>query len=227
MVVVHPGGTVTTPIAKVRTKPLLRGVSHEIAVFLAAPAALALVASAKSTVAQYGAVTYGASLFAMFLVSTVFHRPTWTPRARLWIGRLDNSAVFLFIAGTYTPICLLLGGREGRTVLLVAWIGAALGIVLTVLWPLAPKPLMALVYVLLGWVFVPALAGLRSAMGSGAVRLLVLGGASYTVGAVVYALKRPDPFPRVFGYHEIFHLLVIAGAVCHFLVVRGAVALLG
>jgi hemolysin III len=202
-------------------------VSHQIAAFVAAPASIALVAFARGPVARYGAATYGASLFTLFLVSTIFHRPTWSPGVRAWIGRLDNSAVFLFIAGTYTPICLLLGGSEGHALLAIAWIGAVLGVVLTVAWPGAPKPLMAGIYVALGWVFAPALAGLRVAMGGDGVRFLVVGGVAYTTGALVYALRRPDPLPRVFGYHEIFHLLVIVGAVCHFLVVRGAVSRLG
>jgi len=218
---------VTTTTPSLRAKPLLRGVSHEVAAFVAAPASLALVAAAKGPVARWGAATYGASLFAMFLVSTIFHRPTWSPRVRPWIGRLDNSAVFLFIAGTYTPICLLLGGAEGRALLVVAWAGAVLGVALTIAWPLAPKPLMAFIYVVLGWVFTPAIAGLRVAMGAPAVTWLVLGGLVYTSGAIVYALRRPDPLPRVFGYHEIFHLLVIAGASLHFLVVRSAVLQLG
>ena len=217
--------TDTTPTT--RAKPLLRGVSHEIAAFVTAPASLALFGAAKSSSARWGAATYGASLFTLFLVSAIFHRPTWSPRTRLWIARLDNSAIFLLIAGTYTPICLLLGGGEGRALLTIAWIGAILGIVLSVAWPLAPKPLMAVIYVLLGWVFVPAASGLRAAMGGQPVLLLVVGGLVYTAGAIVYALRRPDPFPRVFGYHEIFHLLVIAGAGCHFVVVRDAVIGLG
>lgn len=210
-----------------RTKPLLRGVSHQIAALVAAPASLLLVAGARGPLARTAAATYGATLFTLFLVSTIFHRPTWSPGVRAWIGRLDNSAVFLFIAGTYTPLCLLLGGSAGRILLSVAWAGAALGIVLTLGWPDAPKPLMAGIYVLLGWVFVPALAGLEGAMGREGVRHLVLGGVAYTTGALVYALRRPDPIPRVFGYHEIFHLLVILGAVWHFLVVRGALSRLG
>jgi hemolysin III len=217
----------TTTTSPLRTKPLLRGISHEIAAFVAAPASLALIAAAKGTIATYGAAMYGTSLFTLFLISTIFHRPTWSPGTRLWIGRLDNSAVFLFIAGTYTPICLLLGGSEGRVLLAVAWTGAVLGMVLSVAWPLAPKPLMAAIYVILGWVFAPAAAGLRVAMGGQALLLLIVGGLVYTLGAIVYALRRPDPLPRVFGYHEIFHLLVIAGAVCHFVVVRGAVLKLG
>ncbi len=215
----------TSPSARI--KPLLRGVSHEVAAFAAVPATLALVASAKSPWAQVGAATYGASLFTLFLVSAVFHRPTWSPRARLLVGRLDNSAIFLLIAGTYTPICLLVGGGIGRALLAVVWTGAVLGIVATMAWPFAPKPLMAAIYVALGWAFVPAAGGLRAAMGGQALLLLVAGALVYTAGAIVYALRRPDPFPRVFGYHEIFHLLVIAAAVLHYVVIQSAVRALG
>jgi len=210
-----------------RLKPLLRGVSHEIAAFIAAPASLALVASARSPEARVGAATYGASLFGLFLASAVFHRPTWSPRARRIVARFDNSAIFLLIAGTYTPICLIVGGALGTGLLTTVWMGAALGIVLTVSWEAVPKPLMAGIYVLLGWVFVPAMASLRAALGTQALVLVVAGGLVYTAGAVVYALRRPDPFPRVFGYHEIFHALVIVAAACHFVAVRQAIRALG
>jgi hemolysin III len=210
-----------------RKKPLLRGVSHQIAAFAAAPASLALIVSARSSSAQAGAATYGTSLFTLFVVSALFHRPTWSPRARRLVGRLDGSAIFLLIAGTATPVCLLLGGAAGRALLTVVWAGALLGIALTVAWPGAPKALMAALYVLLGWAVMPAAAALRAALGSRSLSLLVAGGLAYTVGAAVYAARRPDPFPRVFGYHEVFHLLVIVGAVCHFVVVAGAVRALG
>jgi hemolysin III len=185
------------------------------------------VASAGSTQAQLGAATYGASLFGLFLMSAVFHRPTWKPRTRELLSRLDNSAIFLLVAGTYTPICLLVGGGLGHALLATVWIGAALGIVLTVAWPQAPKPLTATIYVVLGWAFIPALGALRAALGTQALTLVVVGGLVYTAGAVVYARRRPDPFPRVFGYHEIFHALVVAAAVCHFLAVRAAVRAMG
>jgi hemolysin III len=210
-----------------RSKPLLRGVSHEIAAFAAVPVSLALVAGARSSSAQMGAVTYGSTLFMLFFVSALFHRPTWSQRARLLMGRIDNSAIFLLIAGTSTPICLVLGGGLGRTLLVVVWTGALMGIVLSVAWPAAPKPLMASLYVLLGWVSVVAAPGLWTAMGRPALLLLVAGGLVYTAGAIVYALRRPDPFPRVFGYHEIFHLLVVAAAACHFVAIRAAVLALG
>lgn len=214
------------PPAPSSVKPLLRGVSHEVAAVAAAPAALGLVATAQGSGARLAAAVYGASLFALFLVSAVLHRPTWSPRARLVVGRLDSSAIFLLIAGTYTPLCLLLGAT-GSTLLAVVWTGALLGVVLSVAWPRAPKPLMAAVYVALGWAFVPAAGGLRAALGGASLLLVVAGGLVYTAGAVVYALRRPDPFPRVFGYHELFHLLVIAAAAMHFVAVRSAIRVLG
>ncbi len=204
-------------------KPLLRGVSHEIAaaVALAAWAGLALAAtSARGRVAAH---VYGASLFTLFAVSALYHRPTWPPRARLLMRRLDHSAIFLLIAGTYTPMCLVLGGARGNAILAVAWIGAALGVAQSVLWPRAPKPLVAIVYVALGWVVVPVLPALRAGLGTPAVATLALGGVVYSMGAVVYATGRPDPFPRVFGYHEVFHAMVIAAASLHYVVAARAV----
>jgi hemolysin III len=215
-----------TAIAAPRTKPLLRGVSHEIAAFAVAPAALALVASAHGAAAVAGAAVYGASVFTLFLVSAVYHRPFWTPRAKDFMGRLDHSAIFVLIAGTYTPMCLLLG-PSGTAMLVGVWVGAALGIAMSLFWPKAPKPLVALVAVLLGWQVLPLMGTLETVLGPQSLALLLAGGILYTVGALVYASRRPDPYPRVFGFHEIFHLFVVAAAVCHFLVVRQAVAALG
>ena len=137
--------------------------------------------------------------------------------------RLDHSAIFLLIAGTYTPMCLVLGGARGDGLLAIAWAGAALGVVQAVLWPRAPKPLVAAVYVALGWVVVPVLPALRARLGTAAVALLALGGVLYSMGAAVYATRRPDPFPRVFGYHEVFHAMVIAAAALHFVVAARAI----
>ena len=207
-------------------KPLLRGVSHEIAagVALAGWIVLALVAAPGR--ARLAANVSGASLFTLFLVSALYHRPTWRPRARLLMRRLDHSAIFLLIAGTYTPFCLLLPPQSGRLLLAVVWGGAVAGVLQSLLWPRAPRTLSAGVYVLLGWVVIPVLPSLRATLGAGAVALLAGGGAMYTVGAIVYASRRPDPFPRVFGYHEVFHALVIAAAACHFAVAASAVGAL-
>ena len=204
-------------------KPLLRGVSHEIAAGLALAAWVGLAFLASPGTARIAAHVYGASLFGLFLVSALYHRPTWPPRARLVMRRLDHSAIFFLIAGTYTPFCLLLPAPAGERLLVIVWSGAAIGVLRSVLWVHAPKPLAAAVYVLLGWVVVPVLPSLYAALGAGALALLVAGGAAYTLGAVVYATRRPDPFPRVFGYHEVFHALVVAAAACHFVVAASAI----
>jgi hemolysin III len=211
----------------IREKPLLRGVSHEIAAFVALAAWIGLVAVAAPGRARAAATIYGATLLALFTISALYHRPTWAPRARLLWRRLDHSAIFLLIAGTYTPFCLLLGGTAGTVELAVVWTGATLGVVQAVVWPTAPKPLIAVVYVMLGWVIVPVMPALWRALGTPAVALLAAGGVAYSLGAVVYALRRPDPAPRVFGYHEVFHALVVLAALLHFLVAARAVLALG
>ncbi len=211
------------PVALAAEKPLLRGVSHEIAAGVALAAWVGLALAASSAPARAAAHVYGASLFALFAVSALYHRPTWPPRARLLMRRLDHSAIFLLIAGTYTPMCLVLGGGRGNALLAIAWTGAALGMMQAVAWPRAPKPLVAAVYLALGWVVVPVLPALRTRIGTAAVGLLALGGVLYSMGAAVYASRRPDPFPRVFGYHEVFHALVIAAAALHFVVAARAV----
>jgi len=204
-------------------KPLLRGVSHEIAAVAALFAWALLAAAAGPGRPRVASNVYGASLFTLFLVSALYHRPTWSPRARLLMRRLDHSAIFLLIAGTYTPLCLLLPRSSGLPLLALVWAGAIAGVVRSILWVHAPKPLVAALYVLLGWVAVPVVPALRAALGGGVIALLFAGGAAYTIGAVVYATRRPDPFPRVFGYHEVFHALVIAAAACHFAVAASAI----
>ncbi len=218
-----PGDAAVLVPVRAAAKPLLRGVSHELAAYAAAAAGIGLVLAAPSMRARAAAGVYGASLLALFAVSALYHRPSWDPRARLFWRRLDHSAIFFLIAGTYTPFCLLLGGRTGNVLLAVIWVGAAAGVVQAVGWPTAPKPLVAAVYVALGWVVVPVLPALRLHLGPGALGLLAAGGIAYSLGAVVYALRRPDPFPRVFGYHEVFHALVILAAALHCAVVARAV----
>ena len=219
------GNHMSTAIAADRPKPLLRGVSHEIAAFAIAPAALALVAAAQGVPAVAGAAVYGVSVFLLFLISATYHRPMWTPRARAIMQRLDHSAIFVLIAGTYTPFCLLLGAN-GTAMLVGVWVGALLGVAMSLFWPKAPKPLVALVAVLLGWQILPLTPALKGTIGPESLVLLLAGGILYTVGALVYATRRPDPAPRIFGFHEIFHLFVVAAAVCHFAAVRQAVTAL-
>ncbi len=206
-----------------RPKPLLRGVLHEVAAFVAAVAGTVLVLRASTPRARAGAIVYGISLVTLFAISAIYHRPNWTEKARGVMRRLDHSAIFFLIAGTYTPFAFMLGNRLGWILLGVVWAGAIAGIVLSVAWVRAPKALVAAVCVLLGWAALPLLPALKAAFGAGAVALLAAGGVIYSLGAVVYALRRPDPFPKIFGYHELFHALVIVAAVCHYAVVARAV----
>ena len=206
-----------------RPKPLLRGVSHEIAAGVALAGLVALVLLAPGPRARMGALVYGVSLVALFSVSALYHRPTWSPRARLWMRRLDHSAIFLLIAGTFTPLCLLLGDARAHTMLAVVWVGAGLGVLRALVWPRAPRMVATALYLLLGWAAVPLVPAMYRALGPGSLALLAAGGLLYSVGAVIYATRRPDPFPRVFGYHEVFHALVIAAAGLHFAVAAGAV----
>jgi hemolysin III len=170
---------------------------------------------------------YGATLFALFAVSAVYHRPTWSPRARAWMRRLDHAAIFLLVAGTYTPLCLLLGGGRGMALLAFVWTGAAFGILQAVLFVGAPKPLVVVIYVALGWAVIPVIPALRTVLGTESLLLLAAGGVVYSLGAVVYAVRRPDPYPRVFGYHEVFHAMVIVAAALHFAVAAPAILALG
>lgn len=209
-----------------RQKPLLRGVSHEVAAAFALAGWVFLVRLAPGPRAAFAAAVYGLALTAQFGVSALYHRPSWDTRMRLVMRRLDHAAIFLLIAGTYTPVCLLLPGETGRALLASVWAGALAGMVLSVVWPLAPKWLMAALAIALGWAIVPVLPALHAAIGAGGLALLLAGGVAYTVGAVVYASRRPDPFPRVFGYHEVFHALVIVAAVCHYVAVAGVVGAL-
>ena len=208
--------------APARTKPLLRGVSHELAAMAALPGCVLLARQASSLRGGLAAIVYGVSVTVLFATSALYHRPTWSPRARSIMRRFDHSAIFVLIAGTYTPLCLLLGGRRGTVLLCAVWAGAALGALRALLWPYAPRAVPAALAVALGWIVVAVIPALHAAVGDLALALLVAGGLAYTAGAVVYAFKRPDPVPAVFGYHEVFHALVVVAAVCHFAVVSSA-----
>ena len=208
-------------------KPLLRGVSHEVAAAFALAGGVALVREAPGARAALAAAVYGLALTAQFGISALYHRPRWGTRARLLMRRLDHAAIFLLVAGTYTPFSLLLPERGGRTLLALVWAGALAGVAVSAAWPLAPRWLTAALAVALGWAVVPVLPAMHAAMGSSGLALLLVGGLAYTVGAIVYATRRPDPFPRVFGYHEVFHALVVGAAVCHYAAVAGVVGALG
>jgi hemolysin III len=199
-------------------KPRFRGVSHEWAFFLFAGLGVALVAAAPDAEARFAVTVYAVSVCALFGASALYHRITWvSATARRWMRRLDHSMIFLLIAGTYTPFALLaLDGTIATVILVLVWTGAVFGIVVNMLWIDAPKWVTALIYVTLGWVAVAAFPSLVDGVGITGTTLVAVGGVLYTVGAVIYARRRPDPAPTVFGYHEIFHLLVIAAAALHY-----------
>ena len=205
-------------------RPRLRGVFHQYAFFVAVLAGAVLVLFADAGRERLAMLIYAIALAAMFGVSALYHRVTWrSASVRKWMRRLDHSTILLLIAGTYTPFALLaFDGALGTAVLIAVWSGAAAGLVLNLLWIDAPTWVTAVVYITLGWVgavAVPELVG----FGIAPAVLVFVGGALYTVGAVTYALKRPNPIPAVFGYHEIFHLLVIGAAITHFVAIAAFV----
>ena len=211
-----------------RVKPALRGVSHQFAAFTALGAGAVLVALAPSTSARVGCAIYALSLTGLLGISAFYHVPMWPQDTRRWLKRLDHAAIFVLIAGTYTPVCMLaLPALSGTRLLSFVWIGAAAGSLRALFWPAAPRSLIAALYVILGWMVVAYLPDLRAGLSPSGLALLAAGGVLYTAGAIVYALRWPDPRPRLFGYHEVFHLLVIAAAACHFAAVLGLVGGLG
>jgi hemolysin III len=201
-----------------RQKPRLRGVSHEWAFFVSLGAGGALVAAAPNPRATLAVAIYAISLSALLGVSALYHRVTWRrAEIRRWMRRLDHSMIFLLIAGTTTPFAVLvLDGAWAKALLIAVWAGAAAGIVVELIWVEAPKWATTIVYLCVGWIGLLGFPGIVVSAGIGAGALIAAGGVLYTTGAIVYARQRPDPNPAVFGYHEIFHLLVIAAAAAHF-----------
>jgi len=202
------------PVDRKLVKPLLRGVSHQISFFIAIAATAVLVSRASTPAISKAALVFGASLVLLFGTSACYHRIDWTPPARARMRRMDHAAIFILIGGGYTPLFALVPSASGGHGALTAiWIGAAVGVVKSLFWPHAPKWLTALLCVAIGWMVIFQVMGRTPMVGSTCVGLLVASGVTYSVGALVYALKRPDPLPRVFGYHEIFHLLVVLASV--------------
>jgi len=205
-------------------KPRLRGVFHEYAFFVSLACGVALILGASDGRARLAAIIYAFAVSALLGTSALYHRVTWGPKARRWMPRLDHSMIFVLIAGTYTPVALLaLRGSLASTILIVMWIGAFGGVVFKLAWIDAPKWLFAAVYVALGLVTAAIFGELPATIGWLGVAGLATGGLLYLVGAVVYTSGRPNPWPKVFGYHEIFHTLVIAAAGLHYAVIAFAV----
>jgi hemolysin III len=200
-------------------KPRLRGRLHQAAFLVSLPAGVALVWAADRGQARLAALVYVLSLVAMFGTSAALHRRYWSPRAWMWMDRLDRAMIYVLIAGSYTPV-VLLALRPGRRIAFLAlvWTVAAVGIVLVLL--RTDNKVVGLVrmllYLGLGWTSVVLLPELASALGLAKVTLGVVGGILYTVGVVVLIRRRPDPNPRVFGYHEVWHAFTVAAGACHF-----------
>ena len=210
----------TDQIAAGPDKPKLRGVLHQAAFIVAVALAPLLIVGADGGRPRLAAAVFAGSVAACFGASALYHRVTWTPRVRLWMRRIDHAGVYLLIAGTYTPVSLLvLSGAWRPVVLTIVWAGAAAAIILKFVWVQAPKWLAAAIGLALGWVAVVALPQLIIHLDPAAVTLLVVGGLAYTAGAIVYARRRPDPAPAVFGYHELFHALTIVGVACQYVAI--------
>jgi hemolysin III len=199
-------------------KPRLRGVSHQWAFVVSLFLGAGLIVYADTPRATLAVAIYAFSLSALFGTSALYHRVNWRrPNVRRWMRRLDHTMIFLLIAGTYTPFALLvLNGTLATAILIAVWAGALAGTIVELIWIEAPKWVNAVIYLQLGWVAIIAFPELWRELGVGGAALVAGGGLLYTAGAVVYATQRPDPSPAVFGYHEVFHLLVIAAAASQF-----------
>jgi hemolysin III len=196
-------------------------VLHQAAFVVAVAVGALLIAYADDGArTRAAAAIFAASVAAMLGVSALYHRITWSPRVRPWMRRLDHAGIYLLIAGSYTPVGLLsLHGAMQRVVLAVVWTGAAAAILLKFAWVGAPKWLAAVIGIALGWVGVAAMPQVFRSAGAAAVVLLGVGGLAYTAGAIVYAARRPDPAPRIFGYHELFHALTIVAVACQYIAI--------
>ena len=206
--------------------PILRGVLHQWAFWFALAAAAALVVWAPPGTARVAALVYGAGLCAMLAASALYHRYECSPRVRALLCRIDHSAIYVFMAASFTPVGLLvLEGTLRWVVLASVWGACVAGVALSVAWITAPRLLFALSYLAFGWVMVIAFPELMSSLDAAPLVLFGAGGLLYSAGAVIYALRRPDPWPHTFGFHELFHALVIAAAVTHFVAMAGWVIL--
>ena len=209
------------PLVQGKVKPRLRGVSHLFAFVTSLGGLVMLGLSSATGVQHLAGLIYGGSLALMLGLSALYHRPMWTLSARKRMRKLDHSGIGLLIAGTYTPLAVLDAQGHWSAGLTVMWGGALLALAFALFWSNAPRGLRAAVYIGLGLVSLPMLLRIPALIGSGPVLLLMVGAGIYIAGAVVYALRWPNPKPSVFGYHEVFHLMVIAAAAVHFLVVLG------
>ena len=205
-------------------KPKLRGWLHAGTFPLVVAAGIVLVALAPTLTARVSAAIFMVTAALLFGTSALYHRGTWSPRTNVLLKRFDHSNIFLIIAGSYTPFAtLLLPSNRARTLLWIVWAGALAGVLFRVVWVHAPRWLYTPVYIALGWVAVIYLPDFYRSGGAALLTLILVGGGLYTAGAVVYGLKRPDPSPRGFGCHEVFHACTIAAFAVHYIAVSFAV----
>jgi hemolysin III len=209
------GGQVRGKLEEV--KPRLRGWLHAGAAPLSLAAGVVLIALSPNASTRVGSTVFATSALVLFTVSAIYHRGSWSPRVWAWLRRFDHANIFLLIAGSYTPFTLLfLEGRDRTILLTVVWTGALLGVVFRLLWPHAPRWLYTPVYIALGYAAVFFLGDFVHSAGTAVLTLMLVGGGLYTVGGVVYGFRRPNPSPRWFGFHEVFHTLTVAAFVTHY-----------
>jgi hemolysin III len=207
-------------VTAARAKPLLRGVLHQVSFFVALAVGALVVAFADGTRATVSAAIFAASVVAMLGASALYHRVTWSPTVRPWMRRVDHAGIYVLIAGTYTPVGLIVvHGVLRNIVLVIVWSGAAAAILLKFIWVRAPKWVSAATGLAVGWAGVAAMPQVVQNAGWPAFALLAAGGLAYSAGAVVYAIRRPDPAPDVFGYHELFHALTIVAVACQYVAI--------
>jgi hemolysin III len=198
-------------------KPKLRGWLHLATAPLSLAAGIVLVVLSPTPMTRVGSAVFAVSALTLFTASATMHRGRWSPRTGLWLRRLDHASIFLLIAGSYTPFTLLLlHGSDRTTLLAIVWGGAALGILFRLFWTGAPRWLYTPIYIALGWAAVFYFPAFLASASTAVIALMILGGALYTVGGVVYGFKRPDPFPGWFGFHEVFHSLTIVAFIAHY-----------
>lgn len=198
-------------------KPLARGYIHLAAFFVTLCACTILIMYSNGAYAIVASVIYSTSLIGQYGVSALYHTRTWSRQKYLLMRRIDHAAIFVLIAGTATPICLLrLNNEPGFQLLTILWLVAIIGMLMTTLWTHVPKWVRASLYVAMGWIAILYFPEIKSSLDTTNIELLIVGGVTYTLGATIYAFKWPDPFPRVFGYHEVFHVLVVLGSGFHF-----------
>jgi hemolysin III len=212
-----PETTVAEAITEQAVKPLLRGLTHFYGFFVSLPLGVVLVATAPRGLATWTALVYALTVSAMLGASALLHRGYWTVGQARVLTKLDHSCIYLLIAGTYTPVALIaLSGWARVVVFSAVWLGAVLGIGLEWGWDRPPRGWVTANYIALGWVALIAFPQLWTSLGVAGFFLILLGGVSYTVGAVIHGAQRPDPWPITFGYHELFHVFVLVAVVLHF-----------